>query len=167
MEAELKKLLVSATRGVSELDAIVINHSAWSSPVYITPDITPGFTGQLETGQVVEFIYAPCKIKRAAQQNNLSQRFELTIQDLNEIIAPLTDLIPLDSDEYPTIEFRTFVYSDDTISTVQDGPYRLNATDSIMTSEGFKTTAQPRNVNQTGTGRRMTPNRIPMMRGFQ
>lgn len=167
MEAELKTLLVSATRGVAELEGLSISHSAWPSTVHVTPSIHPGFTATLETAEVVEFVYIPCRIRRAAQKNNLSQRFELTIQDLNQIIAPLIDLIPIDSDEKPMIELRSFVYNPSTgVSSVQDGPYRLKASDGVMVTEGFKTTASPRNINSTGTGRRMTPERYPMLRGF-
>lgn len=166
MDTELKTLLVTARRGEIELEGISISHSLWPSVQHVTPSIHPGFTGQLETGQTVNFIYVPCSIKRAAQQNNLAQRFELTIQDLNEIIAPLMDLIPLDSTEQPLIEIRSFIYSADGISTVVDGPYRLKAQDAATVREGFKTTATPRTVNATGTGRRMTNDRFPMLRGF-
>ena len=161
MDTELKTLLVTARRGEVELEGISISHSSWPSVQHITPSIHPGFTGTLETAEVVEFIYIPCSIKRAAQQNNLAQRFELTIQDLNEVIAPLLDLIPLDSIEQPLIEIRSFING-----VVVDGPYRLKANDAATVREGFKTTATPRNVNSTGTGRRMTNERFPMLRGF-
>lgn len=166
METELKTLLVSATRGRAELEGVSISHSAWPSVVHITPSIHPGFTGTLEDSTVVEFVYVPMAIKRAAQKNNLGQRFELTIQDLNEIIAPLIDLIPLDSEEEPSVELRSFVYSESGVSTVQDGPYRLTAKNGASVTEGFKATATPRNLTGTGTGRRMTVQRIPMLRGF-
>lgn len=166
MDEELKTLLVTARRGEVELEGISISHSAWPSVQHVTPSIHPGFTAQLETSEVVQFVYIPCSIKRASQQNNLAQRFELTIQDLNEVIAPLLDLIPLDSTEQPLIEIRSFIYSPDGISNVVDGPYRLKASDAATTREGFKTTATPRNVNSTGTGRRMTNDRFPMLRGF-
>lgn len=161
MDTELKTLLVTARRGEIELEGISISHSDWPSVQHITPSIHPGFTATLETGATVEFIYIPCSIKRAAQQNNLAQRFELTIQDLNEVIAPLLDLIPLDSTEQPLIEIRSFING-----RVVDGPYRLKASDAATVREGFKTTAAPRNVNSTGTGRRMTNDRFPMLRGF-
>lgn len=166
METELRRLLVSARRGVAEVEGISISHSAWSQTIHVTPSIHPGFTAQLETSEVVEFVYCPALIKRSSQQNNLSQRFELTIQDLNEIIAPLVDQIPLDSDEKPQILIRSFVYEDGGVGAVQDGPYRLKADSSAMVTEGFKTTATPRNVNSSGTGRRMTIQRFPMLRGF-
>lgn len=166
MDTELKTLLVTARRGEIELEGISISHSNWPVTRHVTPSIHPGFTAMLETGQTVQFIYIPCSIKRAAQQNNLAQRFELTIQDLNEVIAPLLDLIPLDSTEQPMIEIRSFLYRPSGISSVVDGPYRLKASDAATVREGFKTTATPRNVNSTGTGRRMTNDRFPMLRGF-
>ena len=166
MEAELKRLLVTAQRGVVELEGVSVNHSTWPNAVHVTPSIHPGFTAQLETTEIVEFIYVPCKIRRASQKNNLSQRFELTIQDLNEVIAPLLDLIHIDSEERPEILIRSFVYTEGAISTVQDGPYRLKADSASSVTEGFKATATPRNVNSSGTGRRMTSSRFPMIRGF-
>lgn len=166
MDNQLKTLLVTARRGVVELEGISISHSSWPNVQHITPSIHPGFTATLETGATANFIYVPCKIRRASQQNNLAQRFDLTIQDLNEIIAPLMDLIPIDSTERPQILIRSFVYNAGGISTVADGPYRLQAADAATTSEGFKTTAVPRAVNSTGTGRRMTNDRFPMLRGF-
>lgn len=166
MDTELKTLLVTARRGEIELEGVSISHSSWPSVQHVTPSIHPGFTATLETSEIVEFVYIPCSIRRAAQQNNFAQRFELTIQDLNEIIAPLLDLIPLDSEEQPLIEIRSFLYREAGISTVVDGPYRLKASDAATVREGFKTTATPRNVNSTGTGRRMNNQRFPMLRGF-
>lgn len=166
MEAELKTLLVTARRGEVELEGISISHSSWPATQHITPSIHPGFTATLETAEIVQFVYIPCRLRRASQQNNLAQRFDLTIQDLNEVIAPLLDLIPLDSEEAPQILIRSFIYSSTGVSTVKDGPYRLKASDAATTEEGFKTTAVPRNVNSTGTGRRMTNDRFPMLRGF-
>lgn len=161
MDTELKTLLVTARRGEIELEGISISHSTWPSVQHVTPSIHPGFEAELETGATVNFIHIPCSIRRGAQQNNFAQRFELTIQDLNEVIAPLLDLIPLDSTEQPLIEIRSFING-----VVVDGPYRLKASDAATVREGFKTTAVARNVNSTGTGRRMNNQRFPMLRGF-
>lgn len=163
---ELKQILVAATRGRVELEGISVSHSAWPSVQHFTGSIHPGFTATLETAEVVNYQYLPIKLNRAAQESNLAQRFSITFQDLNQIIAPLVDLIPLNSTERPQILIRSFVYNGGSVSTLADGPYRLQVADSVFTPEGFKVTATPRNVNSTGTGRRMTLERFPMLRGF-
>lgn len=166
ISTDLKQILVSAVRGRVELEGISVYHSAWPAPQHFTASIHPGFTAELETSEVVEFIYLPIKLTRASQEGNLSQRFSIVFQDLNTIIAPLVDSIPISSTERPQIEIRSFVYNGGEVSALADGPYRLQVTDSVFTPDGFKVTAAPRNVNSTGTGRRMTVQRFPMMRGF-
>lgn len=162
----LKDILVSAVRGSVELEGVTITHSAFPAPIHITGSIHPGFTGTPESGPAIAYVYMPIRINRASQSGNLAQRFEMTFQDLNTVIAPYIDLIPIDSNERPQIVIRSFVYNPSGASPLADGPYRLQAADSAFTPEGFKVTATPRNVNSTGTGRKMTVQRYPMLRGF-
>lgn len=166
MEDKLITLLVRATRGVSELETVSIYHSAWGRWYHFTPSIHPGFDGINELTELVHYQYMPIRVDRAGQKGDLSQRFEFTFQDLNEQIAPLLDQIPLDTTEKPIIELRSYTYDEISTPTIQDGPYRLTGSDTIMTREGFKTTATPRRLIGTGTGRRMTVARFPMMKGF-
>lgn len=166
ISTDLKQILVSAVRGRVELEGVTISHTAFPTDIHITGSIHPGFTGMPESGPEIQYVYMPIRINRASQSGNLAQRFEMTFQDLNTVIAPYIDLIPISSSERPQITIRSFVYEPTGVSALADGPYRLQATDSAFTPDGFKVTATPRNVNSTGTGRKMTVQRFPMLRGF-
>ena len=64
-----------------QLDAVTINHSAWSEPFRFTRNYVPG--GTFTFGGDV-YRYLPMLISRAGQDGNLNQTWSLTLQDLND-----------------------------------------------------------------------------------
>lgn len=166
MEQELRELLTVATTGKGVIDGIEISHSAWPEKVFLT-SVYPGFIGVNERGEEDEYLYVPMSVEKAAKQNDLSQDFSFTIQDINEIVAPHVDLIPLDTDEKPTVILRTFVYREDgSISDLQDGPYDLLASDISFTPEGCTFTASPPLTNYSGTGELYLFDRFPTLLAY-
>lgn len=166
MKDELRELLTVATTGKGVVDGVQLYHSSWMEPIYITSSY-PGFIAVHEDGLEHEYLYVPMAIKKANKQNDLSQEFSFTIQDLNEIVAEKLDIIPLDTDEKPSVTLRTFVYREDgSISDIQDGPYVLNSGDISFTSEGCTFTANPPLTNFAGTGENYSFERFPTLLAY-
>lgn len=166
MKDELRELLTVATTGKGVVDGVEISHSTWNEKLFIT-SVYPGFTAFHEDGQSYLYQYLPMAVTKATKQNDLSQDFAFTIQDLNEIVAEHLDLIPIDSEEKPTVILRTFVYREDgSVSDVQDGPYTLQANDISFTPEGCTFTASPPLTNYSGTGQPYSFERFPSLLAY-
>lgn len=166
MKDELKELLTTATTGKGVVDGVQLNHSSWPKPLYLT-SVYPGFTAVHENGQSYDYEYVPMAVAKAAKQNDLSQDFSFTIQDLNEVVGVYLDIIPLDSEEKPSVTLRTFVYrADGSISDLQDGPYDLEAKDITTEPEGCTFTASPPLTNFSGTGELYTFARFPSLLAY-
>lgn len=166
MNNELRELLTTATTGKGVVDGIQLSHSSWPEVLYLT-SVYPGFQAVHENGLTYSYEYIPLAVAKAAKQNDLSQDFSFTIQDLNEVVGVYLDLIPLDSDEKPAVVLRTFVYREDgTISDLQDGPYTLEARDITTIPEGCTFTASPPLTNYSGTGELFTFSRFPTLLAY-
>ncbi|EDV3611766.1 hypothetical protein OE855_002626 [Salmonella enterica subsp. enterica serovar Schwarzengrund] len=166
MKDELKELLTVATTGKGVVDGIQLNHSAWPEVLYIT-SVHPGFSAVHEDGQEYDYQYIPMSVKKANKQNDLSQDYSFTIQDLNEVVGVYLDLIPLETDEKVSVILRTFVYREDSsVSDIQDGPYTLEAGDITTTSQGCTFTASPPITNFAGTGEIFTFERFPSLLAY-
>lgn len=145
-----------------QLDAITLNHSAWSEPFRFTRNYVPGGTF---THEGVTYRYLPMLLDRAGQDGNLNQTWTITLQDLNTEIQVAEAQIPLDSDEFPTVEIRTFEYDKRTGAVVLlEGPYITNTDGVTYDSTGATIRASAERVNINGTGIRMTPDRFPTLR---
>jgi len=166
MKDELRELLTVATTGKGVVDGVEIRHSTWVDVLYIT-SAYPGFSAVHEDGNMYDYQYIPLSVTKATKQNDLSQDFAFTIQDLNEIVATHLDMIPLDSEEKPTVVLRTFVYREDgSVSDIQDGPYTLQANDISFTAEGCTFTASPPLTNYSGTGEPYSFERFPSLLAY-
>lgn len=144
------------------LDAITISHSVWAEPFRITRNFVSGGSFEFE-GDIYRYI--PMLISRAGQDGNLNQTWSLTIQDLNLEIQAAEAQIPLDSDEYPQIEIRTFEYDKrDGSVTLIEGPYVTDSAGINYDPQGASIDAAAERVNLTGTGFKMTPDRFGTLR---
>ena len=144
------------------LDAVTISHSTWAQPFRFTRNYVPGASFTFE-GDV--YSYLPMVINRAGQDGNLNQTWSITLHDLNTEIQEAESQIPLDNDEYPTIEIRTFEYDKRTSEvTLLEGPYITNSTGINYDSTGATIEAEAERINVNGTGFKMTPDRFPTLR---
>ena len=167
MNDDLKRLLASRIAGNSELETIEIYHPSFTKNYYLVRNISEGFTGILETGESVFFQYCPMRWERGSAENNLDYDLKITFQDLNEIIAPEIDRIPIDNDISPVAIVRSFIYYRDmTIGPVADGPYRLEIRNITFDSQGSAFSASAKPLNNNGTGEIYTFNRFGLLRGF-
>lgn len=166
MKDELRELLTVATTGKGVVDGIQLSHSEWPEVLYLT-SVYPGFTAVHEDAQEYDYQYVPMAVKKANKQNDLSQDYSFTIQDLNEIVGVYLDLIPLETDEKVSVVLRTFVYREDgSISDIQDGPYNLEAGDISTVPQGCTFTASPPITNFAGTGEIATFERFPSLLAY-
>lgn len=166
MKDELIELLTVATTGKGVVEGIEIAHSAFPSSLYLTPAY-PGFDAVHEDNLTYVYEYVPLSVQKATKQNDLSQEYSFTIQDLNEVVGTVLDLIPIDSDERPAVILRTFVYREDgSVSDIQDGPYSLEAGDISGTIKGSTFTATPPITNYTGTGESYSFTRFPSLLAY-
>jgi len=166
MQDELRELLTVATTGVGVVDGVTISHPSWPEMLRIT-SVYPGFSAAHEDGLTYAYSYVPLSIVKATKQNDLSQSFSFTIQDLNEILGGYLDLIPLENREKPSLQLRSFVMRDDgTVSSVQDGPYSLQIDDITSSPEGSTFTAAPPQTNFSGTGEIQTFERFPSLLAY-
>lgn len=166
MQNELRELLTVATTGKGVVDGIEMSHSSWPEKLYIT-SAYPGFSAVHEDGLTYDYQYIPLSVTKASKQNDLSQDFSFTVQDLNEVVGVYLDLIPLDSEEKPSVILRTFVWREDnSVSDIQDGPYNLEAKDISTESQGCTFTASPPLTNYSGTGELFTFERFPSLLAY-
>lgn len=167
MEQELKELLATATTGVGMIDGLTINHSSFPNAFHLT-NVYPGFVGVQEDGLPHTYEYLPIKVTRSSTSDDLSQKFNVSIQDANEIVAPYLDMIPLDSAEPPSVELRSFIYREDgEISDIQDGPYILQAQSITLRTDGCGFDAVPPSTNVAGTGEFYTTDRFPSLIAYK
>lgn len=144
------------------LDAVTINHSVWDEPFRFTRNYVPG--GTFTFGGDV-YRYLPMLISRAGQDGNLNQTWSITFQDLNTEIQEAEAAIPLDSDEFPTVEIRTFEYDKRDGSVILlEGPYITNSAGINYDPKGASLEAAAERVNINGTGFKMSPDRFPTLR---
>jgi hypothetical protein len=104
-------------------------------------------------------------LTRAGQDGNLNQRWSITLQDLNTEVQAYESMIPLDNDERPTVEIRTFEYDKRDGSVVLlEGPYVTETEGINYDSVGAAITANAEKININGTGIKMTPDRFATLR---
>lgn len=167
MIEELKKLLASRISGYVELETVEVSHPDFSKTYYLVRNMPEGFAGKLEDGRVVHFQYCPMRWERGSADNNLDYELKLTFQDLNNLIAPEVERIPIESENTPTVIVRSFVYKrDKTISEVADGPFVLSMRNITFTGEGCAFAASAKPLNSYGSGELYTFKRFEVLRGF-
>ena len=166
MTPELAQLLINRPRGVASLEIMEISHPSFSQTYYLLKNAVRGgqIDVKLETGVTVTAVYVPSKIQWASSKTNMDQVFNITIQDLNNIIQAEESRIALDDDS--PIVCRLRAYRSDDLTKPGDGPIDLEVTSIDYDKRGCTFTASPPNANETGTGERYTVERFPMLRGF-
>ncbi len=166
----LEEILITEAATVMVIDTFSISHSLFSSTQHLMRNYVPGaeITATLEDSTSATFIYVPTLLERATQSGTLNQTFTITFQDLNEIIQAQEDLIPVGTEERPTIEIRSFEFNKATQQVVGqiEGPFVLRLDDINYDNLGATITAAPINTTQASTGRLMTTLAVQSLLGF-
>lgn len=166
MTPELADLLINRPRGVASLEVMEISHPSFTQTYYLLKNYVRNgeIDIKLETGATVTARYVPSKIQWASSKTNMDQVFNITIQDLNDIIQAEESRVAL-SDDSPVV-CRLRAYRSDDLTKPGDGPIDLEVTNIDYDKRGCTFTASPPNANETGTGERYTVERFPTLRGF-
>ena len=120
---DIKDLHLDSSPSIASLETLEISHSLWPTPIRIVTNHADGIDAMLETGEVVNFEFAPLLINKGTTSDDLDQSLNITLGDLGEIVPPLIKQIrAADSDEYPQVIYRQYAYDVATMSFAKDKP---------------------------------------------
>jgi hypothetical protein len=123
----------------------------------------------LETGVVVDVSYAPMNLEQASSNSDLNYERNLTIQQVNDIIASENDNYDpeVNGNAMPVFQSRGYIaYRDGTISDLQYGPVTLPVRSMKTNNQGTVMSVSTKPGNDYATGEMATVTRVPMLRGF-
>ena len=120
---DIKDLHLDSSPSIASLETLEISHSLWPTPIRIVTNHADGIDAMLETGEVVNFEFAPLLINKGTTSDDLDQNLNITLGDLGEIVPPLIKQIRAsDSDEYPQVIYRQYAYDVASMSFAKDKP---------------------------------------------
>lgn len=120
---DIKDLHLDSSPSIAALETLEISHSLWPTPIRIVTNHADGIDAMLETGELVNFEFAPLLINKGTTSDDLDQNLNITLGDLGEIVPPLIKQIrAADSDEYPQVIYRQYAYDVATMSFAKDKP---------------------------------------------
>lgn len=168
---DIKDLHLDSAPSIALLETLEISHSLWPTPIRIVTNHADGVDATLETGEIVNFEFAPLLINKGKTSDDLDQSFNITLGDLGEIVPPLIKQIRAsDSDEYPQVNYRAYAY--DTASNIFAKNKPIDITKGLnieqMSRDHQATTfdAKTSDKNTVATGRPYTPNYYLDLKGL-
>ena len=165
---ELIELIASFTTGKGEIEVVKLDNSFWPAPLYLNGNLKDGTNIDVE-GVLIPVIYAPMTIGGESSGSLLLNNRDLTFQMVNDLVAENEDLIPLESDEKPTMEVSTYIANrDGTLTTIAKGPlkYFANNVSYNQSNNACTLSCSTTRTNDGETGESQTIARFPMMRGL-
>lgn len=156
-----------APSSVAEIQTLEISQPSFSQVWRLQSSYRNGFSAKLETGEQVNFIYVPMRLKPLEERENLDFGLTVTLGDLGEIlpeeIARARAAGTLRTNP-PLVKYRA--YRSDNLEEPMFGPVSLQARQIARSEDGakFNATAPEVNVNKTGVLYRT--DLYPMLLGF-
>ena len=168
---DIKDLHLDSSPSIAALETLEISHSLWPKPIRIVTNHADGIDAMLETGEVVNFEFAPLLINKGTTSDDLDQNLNITLGDLGEIVPPLIKQIRAsDSDEYPQVIYRQYAYDVASMSFAKDKPIDIIKGLFVeqMSRDHQATTfeAKTPDKNTVATGRSYTPEDYPDLKGL-
>ena len=168
---DIKDLHLDSSPSIASLETLEISHSLWPTPIRIVTNHADGIDAMLETGEVVNFEFAPLLINKGTTSDDLDQNLNITLGDLGEIVPPLIKKIRAsDSDEYPQVIYRQYAYDVASMSFAKDKPIDIIKGLFVeqMSRDHQATTfeAKTPDKNTVATGRSYTPEDYPDLKGL-
>lgn len=168
---DIKDLHLDSSPSIASLETLEVSHSLWPTPIRIVTNHEDGVDAMLETGEVVNFEFAPLLINRGKTSDDLDQSFNITLGDLGEIVPPLIKQIRAsDSDEYPAVVYRAYAFDTASTTFAKDKPIDIAKGLFVeqMSRDHQATTfdAKTPDKNTVKTGRPMTPHEYPDLKGL-
>lgn len=160
---DIKDLHLDSSPSIALLETLEIRHSLWPNPIRIVTNHEDGVDAMLETGEVVNFEFAPLLINKGKTSDDLDQVFNITLGDLGEIVPPLIKQIRAsDSDEYPQVIYRAYAFDTASMTFAKEKPIDITKGLFVeqMSRDHQATTfdAKTPDKNTVATGRPYTPN---------
>ncbi len=160
---DIKDLHLDSSPSIAMLETLEVTHSLWPTPIRIVTNHADGIDAMLETGEIVNFEFAPLLINKGKTSDDLDQNYNITLGDLGEIVPPLIKQIRAsDSDEYPQVNYRAYAYDTAARVFAKDKPIDITKGLNIeqMSRDHQATTfdAKTSDKNTVSTGRPYSPN---------
>lgn len=168
---DIKDLHLDSSPSIVPLETLEVTHSLWPTPIRIVTNHADGIDAMLETGEIVNFEFAPLLINKGKTSDDLDQSFNITLGDLGEIVPPLIKQIRAsDSDEYPKVNYRAYAYDSSTNTFAKDKPIDttkgLNIEQMSRDHQATTFDAKTSDKNTVSTGRPYTMQSHPDLAGL-
>lgn len=160
------EFFLKSRASVVQLELLEITHPSWSQDYRIVRNAALGVTVTLETEEVAEFDYYPCRVTSLGNRNNLDQAFRVDLGDLGEVLPLELDAVAADDNfmTKPQVLYRT--YRSDDLAAPLFGPIELEVDSFSFKAEGSSFVARAPRLNDVATGELYKLDRFPMLRGF-
>lgn len=157
---------LNAGRSVIEFETLEISHLSFSQTFYLVRNRPGGLEAKLETGEEVEFVYLPLRIRPMAERGTLDFGISVDFGDLGDIIPDEIDRVIADDamQVRPVLRYRT--YRSDDLSGPMYGPIRLEIPSISRKREGATFDAVAPFLNLSKTGEIYSTTRFTPLRGF-
>lgn len=168
---DIKDFHLDSSPSIASLETLEVSHSLWPKPVRIVTNHADGIDAMLETGEIVNFEFAPLLINKGMTSDDLDQNLNITLGDLGEIVPPLIKQIRAsESDEHPQVIYRQYAF--DTSAKAFAKPKPIDIMKGLyveqMSRDHQATTfdAKTRDKNTVSTGRPYTTVSHPDLKGL-
>lgn len=168
-DSDLREIFANAPVEKQEFEVVSLSAPWFSETYYIQNAFTEGVEVLLEDGQTVVFAeYAPMRLEQANNNADMNYIREITIEQLNDIIAyEISNRDPLLKQKV-TVSSRGYVmYRDGSISSLKTPVVKTEIIKTTRNSIGTTISTASKPVNNTSTGEVATTTRVPMLKGFQ
>ena len=166
---EIKEIYASAPVDKAQLEVISFSAPWFSKTYYLQRQYTEDIQVTIETGEIVDVLYAPMSIDQASSNADLNYERNINMQMVNDLIASESDRYNavINEGETPIFQSRGFIaYRDGTISGIKYGPISLPVKTIKTNNQGAVINVTTKPSNDYATGEVATVTRVPMLRGF-
>lgn len=165
---ELREIYSNAPIAKETFEVISISAPWFSQTYHLQNTFTDAVEVELEDGSFVFAEYAPMSIGQANSNADLNYTREVTIEQVNDVIASEISKRDPALRQKITIESRGYVsYRDGTISKLKTPVVRTEVVGTTRNEIGTTITTSAKPVNRSTTGIVATTSRVPMLKGFK
>ncbi len=168
---ELREIYASAPVSSTPFEVVSIQAPWFSKTYYLQNVFTEDIQVTLETGAVVDVLYAPMSLGESSSNADLNYERTIIIQYVNDILAAEQENYNPDihNPDDQLVKSRGYIYyRSGLISPLQTSVVTTRVRDIIRDSEtgASKVRISSKPANETATGEVATVRRVPMLKGF-
>lgn len=166
-DEELREIYANAPTGKTYFEVIAIKASWFSQTYYLQNQVYDSIEITLEDDSTVIADYVPMSINQASSNSDLNYERNITVQEVNDVIAKeVTNFNPL-TDDMPVLESRGYVlYRDGTISQLKTPVISVDVQELTRDEQGTQINATATKTDDLSTGEMCTLSRVPMLKGY-